>query len=99
MVIDQNYLSDSTPTEQEDVKETIGRLLFPTQHFKRKVKRLERDIKSLETELKDLDKCVDRETLVDLIHEIPSKESDSVKRIVIKKSEDIPHALAPLAKQ
>ncbi|GBB86833.1 hypothetical protein RclHR1_13290001 [Rhizophagus clarus] len=34
------------------------------------VKRLERDVKSLETELENLDECVDRETVVDLIHEI-----------------------------
>jgi translation initiation factor 2B subunit (eIF-2B alpha/beta/delta family) len=35
--------------------------------LKRMVKRLERDIKSLETEL---DECVDRETVIDLIQEI-----------------------------
>ena len=34
------------------------------------MKGLERDVKSLETELKDLDECVDREAVVDLIHEI-----------------------------
>jgi chromosome segregation ATPase len=38
--------------------------------LKRTVKRLERDVKSLETELEDLDECVDRDTVVDLIHEI-----------------------------
>jgi hypothetical protein len=41
--------------------------------YKRSVKRLERDVKSLETELEDLDECVDRDTVVDLIHEmVPS---------------------------
>jgi chromosome segregation ATPase len=50
--------------------------------LERRVKRLERDVKSLETELEDLDECVDRETVVDLIHEIvPSligkKDKDS----------------------
>ncbi|CAB4427689.1 unnamed protein product [Rhizophagus irregularis] len=38
--------------------------------LKKMVKRLERDVKSLETELEDLDECVDRETVIDLIHEI-----------------------------
>ena len=38
--------------------------------YKRSVKRLERDVKSLETELEDLDECVDRETVIDLIYEI-----------------------------
>src|SRR6266540_1832651 len=38
--------------------------------LERRVKRLEKDVKSLETELEDLDECVDRETLVDLIQEI-----------------------------
>src|SRR6266542_4881242 len=36
--------------------------------LKKTVKRLEKDVKFLETEY--LDKCVDRETVVDLIHEI-----------------------------
>ncbi len=45
---------------------------YHSQHntLKRRVKRLEKDVKSLETELEDLDECVDRETLVDLIQEI-----------------------------
>jgi hypothetical protein len=34
------------------------------------VKRLEKYVKSLESELDILDECVDRETIVDLIHEI-----------------------------
>src|SRR2546430_1030385 len=38
--------------------------------YKKSVKRLERDVGSLKTELDDLDECVDRETVVDLIHEI-----------------------------
>ncbi len=45
---------------------------YHSQHntLERRVKRLEKDVKSLETELEDLDECVDRETLVDLIQEI-----------------------------
>ena len=38
--------------------------------YKRSVKRRERNVKSLETKLEDLYKCVDRETVVNLIHEI-----------------------------
>src|SRR2546423_1707468 len=42
---------------------------YHSQHntLERRVKRLEKDVKSLETELEDLDECVDRKTLVDLI--------------------------------
>ena len=45
---------------------------YHSQHItlKRRVKRLERDVGSLKIELEDLDECVDRETVVDLIHEI-----------------------------
>ena len=45
---------------------------YHSQHntLERRVKRLEKDVKSLETELEDLDECVDRKTLVDLIQEI-----------------------------
>src|SRR6266542_5767807 len=45
---------------------------YYSQHntLEKRVKRLEKDVKSLETELEDLDECVDRETLVDLIQEI-----------------------------
>ena len=45
---------------------------YYSQHntLEKRVKRLERDVKSLETELEVLDECVDRETLVDIIHEI-----------------------------
>src|SRR5881275_2388703 len=47
---------------------------YYSQHntFEKRVKRLERDVKSLEIELEDLDECVDREAVVDLIHEIVS---------------------------
>ncbi|PKC01338.1 hypothetical protein RhiirA5_426880 [Rhizophagus irregularis] len=38
--------------------------------LEKRVKRLERNVKFLETETEDLDECVDRETVVDLIHEI-----------------------------
>ncbi|RGB25221.1 hypothetical protein C1646_675750 [Rhizophagus diaphanus] len=40
--------------------------------YKRLVKRLDSNVKSLESELDILDECVDRETVVDLIHEIVS---------------------------
>ena len=40
--------------------------------LEKRVKRLEKDIRSLKIELKDLDECVDRETVVDLIQEIVS---------------------------
>ena len=45
---------------------------YHSQHntLEKRVKRLERDVKSLETELEVQDECVDRETLVDIIHEI-----------------------------
>src|ERR1044071_9102298 len=47
---------------------------YHSQHntLKKRVKRLERDVKSLETELEDLDKCVDRKAVVDLIYKIVS---------------------------
>ncbi|KAF0525718.1 hypothetical protein F8M41_014356 [Gigaspora margarita] len=40
--------------------------------LKKAVKRLERDVGTQKIELDDLDECVDRETVVDLIHEIIS---------------------------
>ena len=38
--------------------------------LEKRVKRLEKDIRSLKIEFGDLDECVDRETVVDIIHEI-----------------------------
>ncbi|RGB36906.1 hypothetical protein C1646_757499 [Rhizophagus diaphanus] len=38
--------------------------------LEKRVKRLEKDIRSLKIELEDLDECVDRETVVNLIHKI-----------------------------
>src|SRR5580765_8161330 len=45
---------------------------YHSQHntLEKRVKRLERDVKSLETKLEVLDECVDRETLVNIIHDI-----------------------------
>src|SRR5581483_3489507 len=45
---------------------------YHSQHntLEKRVKRLEKDVKSLETELEVLDECVNRKTLVDIIHEI-----------------------------
>ena len=72
--------------------------------YKKSVKRLERDVRSVESELEDLDECVDRETVVDLIQEIvPSligkkgpkgavhKESDLVEIIEVREKKDVPH--------
>src|ERR1043165_4108426 len=63
---------------------------YHSQHntLEKRVKRLERDVKSLETKLEDLNECVDKETVVDLIHE-------TVPSLIGKK--DVPHAFAPLA--
>jgi hypothetical protein len=38
--------------------------------LEKRVKRLEKDIRSLKIELGDLDECVDRETVVDLLYKI-----------------------------
>src|SRR6266511_1131552 len=38
--------------------------------LERRVKRLKRDVRSLKIELKDLNECIDRKTVVDLIQEI-----------------------------
>src|SRR5271167_2082843 len=83
---------------------------YHSQHntLEKRVKRLERDVGILKIELEDLDECVNRETVVDIIHEIvpsligkkdksssylseSSEESDSVKTILIRENEAIPH--------
>src|SRR5688500_18926201 len=56
--------------ENRALKKQLEDYHFQYNTLEKKVKRLERDVKSLETELEDLNKCVDRETLVDLIQEI-----------------------------
>src|SRR3954449_8810028 len=38
--------------------------------YKKSVKRLERDVRSVESKLEDLNECVNRETVVNLIHKI-----------------------------
>ncbi len=43
---------------------------FQHNTLERRVKRLKRDVKSLKVELEDLDKCVDRKTVINLIYEI-----------------------------
>ena len=62
----QISLSDENRALKKQLKD------YHSQHntLERRVKRLEKDVKSLETELEDLDECVDRETLIDLIQEI-----------------------------
>ncbi|RGB22122.1 hypothetical protein C1646_783026 [Rhizophagus diaphanus] len=89
-------------SENRALKKRLEDYYFQHNILKRRVKRLERNVKSLETELENLDECVNRETVVDLIQEIvpsiinkkgkgSSEESDSVKTIVIRKNEAIPH--------
>ena len=94
--------------ENRALKKQLEDYHFQYNTLERRVKRLEKDVKSLETELENLDECVDRETLVDLIQKIvllliakkgkgssylseSSEESDSVKTIVIRENEAIPH--------
>ena len=88
--------------ENGALKKQLEDYHFQYNTLEKRVKRLERDVKSLETELENLDECVDRETVVDLIQEIvpsiidkkgkgSSEESDSVKTIVIRENEAIPH--------
>ena len=62
---------------------------YHSQHntLEKRIKRLERDVKSLETELEDLNECVDRKTVVDLIHE-------TVPSLIGKK--DVPHTFVLL---
>src|SRR6266496_6639361 len=47
---------------------------YHSQHntLERRVKRLEKDVKFLEIKLEDLNECVDRKTLINLIQEIVS---------------------------
>ena len=56
---------------------------YHSQHntLEKRVKKLERGVKFLETELKDLNECVDRETVVNLIHE-------TVPSLICKKDKD-----------
>src|SRR6266498_2498684 len=63
---------------------------YHSQHntLERRVKRLEKDVKSLETELEDLDECVDRETLVDLIQEIVSLLIGKKGKVLFESFED-----------
>src|ERR1051326_6183012 len=56
--------------ENRALKKQLEDHHFQYNTLEKRVKRLERDVKSLETELEVLDKCVDRETLVNIIHEI-----------------------------
>jgi predicted RNase H-like nuclease (RuvC/YqgF family) len=68
MITDQNHLSDSS--EIRVLKKQLEEYHLQYSTLERKVKRLERDVKSLKVELEDLDECVNRETVVDLIYEI-----------------------------
>ena len=56
--------------ENRALKEQLEDYYSQHNTFEKRIKRLERGVKSLEIELEDLDECVDREAVVDLIHEI-----------------------------
>ncbi|CAG8525962.1 33061_t:CDS:2, partial [Racocetra persica] len=59
--------------------------------LKKTIKRLKRDVESLKTELEDLDDCVDKDTVIDLIHNIvPSliNEKDKSSSYSSKTSEE-----------
>ena len=88
--------------ENRALKKQLEDYHFQYNTLEKRVKRLERNVKFLETETEDLDECVDRETVVELIQEIvpsiidkkgkgSSEESDSVKTIVIRENKAIPH--------
>ncbi|GES81293.1 hypothetical protein GLOIN_2v1763813 [Rhizophagus clarus] len=73
MVADQNHSSDIS-SEQGVIPSTekIAQLnaeIYNTV-FKKRVRRLERDIYSLKNKLDDPEVCVNRETVIDLTHEI-----------------------------
>src|SRR6266496_513041 len=75
MVTDQNHSSDAEvysalSGENRVLKKQLEDYHFQYTTLERRVKRLERDVGSLKIELEDLDECVDRETVLDLIHEI-----------------------------
>ncbi|RIA82499.1 hypothetical protein C1645_743736 [Glomus cerebriforme] len=57
-------------SENRTLKKQLEDYHFQHNTLEKRVKRLEKDVKFLETELEDLNECVDRKTLVDIIHEI-----------------------------
>ncbi|RGB23922.1 hypothetical protein C1646_773814 [Rhizophagus diaphanus] len=63
---DQKHSSDSIASEQEVTRSLEKRL--KDYHFE--YVKLKRKVNLLEAELDDLDECVDRKTVVDLIYEI-----------------------------
>ncbi|RIB19696.1 hypothetical protein C2G38_2181176 [Gigaspora rosea] len=63
-----NNKHDSAPGEQEVIR--YRKLVARIFGLEKTVKKLARDMVSLETELEDLDDCVDKSTVVGLIHEI-----------------------------
>src|SRR6266513_1464719 len=96
--------------ENRALKKQLENHNFEYIKLKRKVNLLEAEVEDL-NEYVEQDECVDRKTVVDLIHEIvlsligkkgkasccsfylsdSSEESDSVKIIVIRENEAIPH--------
>ncbi|GES82693.1 hypothetical protein GLOIN_2v1798501 [Rhizophagus clarus] len=71
-IIIENIIKHMIPNEQEDIRyiKKLDDYNFEYISLKRTVKRLEKYVKFLESELDILDECVDRETVIDLIHEI-----------------------------
>ncbi|CAG8565889.1 940_t:CDS:2 [Ambispora gerdemannii] len=73
-------------SENRALKKQLEDYHFQHNTLEKRVKRLERDVKSLETELEVLDECKGFSYSSE-----SSEESDSVKTIVIRENEAIPH--------
>ena len=65
-----NRIADMHSALSEKMGALDGKMDNYYSEYKKSVKRLKRDMGSLKIELKDLDECVNRETVLDLIHEI-----------------------------
>ncbi|CAG8752933.1 4483_t:CDS:2 [Dentiscutata erythropus] len=70
MATDQKHSSDSTLNVPEDTRHLGARKKL--EDYYSKYEKLKRRVNLLEAEIEDLDECVDKETLVDLIQEIVS---------------------------
>ncbi|CAI2181695.1 4745_t:CDS:2 [Funneliformis geosporum] len=56
--------------ENRILKKQLKDYYFQPNTLERRVKRLEKNVRSLKVELKDLDECIDKKTMVDLIQDI-----------------------------